>query len=384
MSVPIPPLTLGVEEEYQIIDPRTRNLHSYISEFLSQDQTRTARLNIRPELMQSQVEVGSHVCMNIQEVRQEVIRLRREVRTMAEDSGLKIAAASTHPFAKWEEQSITEGVRYRELLDDMQRVARGLLIFGMHVHVGFGDSHEAKDLMIEIMNQARYFVPHLLALSTSSPFWHGYNTGLKSYRSVVFEMLPRTGIPHSFNSWAEYKSYERTLEKVGSFGKRDPVAKIWWDIRPHPVFDTLEFRISDICTRVEECVCIAALFQAICAKLLKLRRNNMSWRHYRHMHITENKWRAVRYGIHGEMIDFGIEESVPFEALMDELLELLDDVVDELGSRQEVSYIGTILRDGTSADRQIAVYEQNGGDANREKALQAVVDHLIAETGEGV
>ncbi len=384
MSVPIPPLTLGVEEEYQIIDPRTRNLHSYISEFLSQDQTRTARLNIRPELMQSQVEVGSHVCMNIQEVRQEVIRLRREVRTMAEDSGLKIAAASTHPFAKWEEQSITEGVRYRELLDDMQRVARGLLIFGMHVHVGFGDSHEAKDLMIEIMNQARYFVPHLLALSTSSPFWHGYNTGLKSYRSVVFEMLPRTGIPHSFNSWAEYKSYERTLEKVGSFGKRDPVAKIWWDIRPHPVFDTLEFRISDICTRVEECVCIAALFQAICAKLLKLRRNNMSWRHYRHMHITENKWRAVRYGIHGEMIDFGIEESVPFEALMDELLELLDDVVDELGSRQEVSYIGTILRDGTSADRQIAVYEHNGGDANREKALQAVVDHLIAETGEGV
>jgi carboxylate-amine ligase len=384
MSVPIPPLTLGVEEEYQIIDPRTRNLHSYISEFLSQDQTRTARLNIRPELMQSQVEVGSHVCRNVQEVRQEVIRLRREVRAMAEESGLEIAAASTHPFAKWEEQSITEGARYRELLDDMQRVARGLLIFGMHVHVGFGDSPEAKDLMIEIMNQARYFVPHLLALSTSSPFWHGYNTGLKSYRSVVFEMLPRTGIPHSFSSWAEYKNYERTLEKVGSFGKRDPVAKIWWDIRPHPVFHTLEFRISDICTRVEECVCIAALFQAICAKLLKLRRNNMSWRHYRHMHITENKWRALRYGIDGEMIDFGIEESVPFEALMEELLELLDDVVDELDSRQEVTYIETILRQGTSADRQIAVYEQNGGDTNRDRALQAVVDHLIAETGEGV
>jgi carboxylate-amine ligase len=287
-------MTLGVEEEYQIIDPNTRNLHSYISEFLSQDKQRSKKLHLKPELMQSQVEVGSRVCRNVKEVRTEVVRLRREVFSLAEQNNLKIAAASTHPFARWEEQSITEGVRYRELLDDMQRVARGLLIFGMHVHVGFGGDQQSKDLMIEIMNQARYFIPHLLALSTSSPFWHGYNTGLKSYRSVVFEMLPRTGIPHSFHSWAEYKAYERTLEQVGSFGKRDPVAKIWWDIRPHPVFDTLEFRIADICTRVDECVCIAALFQAICAKLLKLRRNNMSWRQYRHMHITENKWRAVR------------------------------------------------------------------------------------------
>jgi len=233
------------------------------------------------------------------------------------------------------------------------------------------------------MNQARYFVPHLLALSTSSPFWHGYNTGLKSYRSVVFEMLPRTGIPHSFISWSEYKSYEKTLEKVGAFGKRDPVAKIWWDIRPHPVFDTLEFRIADICTKVEECVCIAALFQAICAKLVKLRRNNMAWRQYRHVHITENKWRALRYGIDGELIDFGKEESVPYHFLMEELLEILDDVVDELGSRQEVEYVRTILKEGTSADRQIRVYNSHGGDDNREEALKAVVDSLIAETKEG-
>lgn len=384
MSVPIPPLTLGVEEEYQIIDPETRNLHSYISEFLSQDEVRPARLNVKPELMQSQVEVGSHVCRNIREVRQEITRLRRSVVDMANENGLMIAAASTHPFASWEEQSITEGARYRELLDDMQRVARGLLIFGMHVHVGFGSDPESKDLMIEIMNQARYFVPHLLALSTSSPFWHGENTGLKSYRSVVFEMLPRTGIPHSFSSWAEYKSYERTLAKVGSFGKKDPVAKIWWDIRPHPVFDTLEFRIADICTRVDECICIAALFQAICAKLLKLRRNNLSWRHYRHMHISENKWRAVRYGIHGEMIDFGKEEAVPFHFLMEELLEIVDDVVDELGSRKEVEYIRTILRDGTSADRQLAVYKAHGGDDNRQEALKAVVDHLVMETKDGL
>jgi len=384
MSMMTPPLTLGVEEEYQIIDPDTRNLHAYISELLSQDESRPISLNLRPELMQSQVEVGSHVCRNIKEVRQEIIRLRRSVIEMAEENNLLIAAASTHPFAKWEEQTITEGVRYRELLDDMQRVARGLLIFGMHVHVGFGPEPEAKDLMIEIMNQIRYFIPHLLALSTSSPFWHGYNSGLKSYRSVVFEMLPRTGIPHTFNSWAEYKAFETTLEKVGSFGKQDPVAKIWWDIRPHPLFDTLEFRISDICTKIEEAVCVAALFQAICAKLIKIRNSNLSWRRYRHMHITENKWRALRYGIQGEMIDFGIEEAVPFHFLMEELLEFLDDVLDDLGSREEVDYVRTILKEGTSADRQIAVYNRQGRDANRREALKAVVDNLVAETREGL
>lgn len=386
MTVIMPPLTLGIEEEYQIIDPQSRNLHAYISEFLSQDMTRKKGLDLKPEFMQSQVEVGSHVCRNIKELRQEVYRLRRAVCEMGEEHGLEIAAASTHPFARWDEQSITEGARYRELLDDMRGVARRLLIFGMHVHVGFGhkDVPELKNLMIEVMNQARYFVPHLLALSTSSPFWHGKNTGLKSYRSIIFEMMPRTGIPHSFHSWAEYQSYEKTLMKVGSFGKRDPVAKIWWDIRPHPVFDTLEFRIADICTRVEEAICVAALFQAICAKLIKLRLNNLSWRNYRHMHATENKWRAVRYGVTGEMIDWGRQESVPFPVLMEELLEILDDVVDELDSREEVGYVRTILENGTSADRQVAIYEAHGGDDNREEALCAVVDSLIVETREGV
>ena len=384
MSVPTPPLTMGIEEEYQIIDPKSRNLHAYISELLSQDKQREVRLNLMPELMQSQVEVGSNVCQNIGEVRQEVIRLRRAVCELADENGVAIAAASTHPFARWDEQPITEGARYKELLDDMQGVAKRLLIFGMHVHVGFGSDVESKNLMIEIMNQARYFIPHLLALSTSSPFWHGRNTGLRSYRSVVFESLPRTGIPHSFNSWSEYQSYERTLSIVGAFGKSDTRAKIWWDIRPHPVFDTLEFRITDICTKVDEAICIAALFQAICAKLLKLRRQNMSWRQYRHMHITENKWRAVRYGINGELIDFGQQKSIPFPELMVELLELIDDVVDDLGSRQEVGYVHTILKNGTSADRQIATYLAHGGDDNREEALKAVVDHLVRETREGI
>lgn len=384
MSVPMQPLTLGIEEEYQIIDPETRDLRTYISELLTQDQVRAKKLDLKPELMQSQVEVGSRICRSVKEAKQEIIRLRRDVLELADENGLLIAAASTHPFARWEDQVITEGTRYRELLDDMQGVARQLLIFGMHVHVGFGEDTESRELLIGTMNQARYFIPHLLALSTSSPFWRGQATGLKSYRSVIFESLPRTGIPHSFQSWAEYKRFETMLERVGSFGKLDKRAKIWWDIRPHPVFPTLEFRITDICTTVDECICIAALFQAICAKLLKLRRQNMSWREYRHVHITENKWRAVRYGIDGELIDFGIEQSVPFSHLADELLELLEDVVDELDSREEVSYVHTILREGTSADRQLRVYREHGGDENREEALRAVVDYLVSETRRGV
>jgi carboxylate-amine ligase len=384
MAVPIQPLTLGIEEEYQIINSETRDLRTYISELLTQDQTRPKRLDLKPELMQSQVEVGSHICRNIKEARQEILRLRRDVLELADENGLKIAAASTHPFARWEDQIITEGTRYKELLDDMQGVARQLLIFGMHVHVGFGDDAESRELLIATMNQARYFIPHLLALSTSSPFWRGQNTGLKSYRSVIFESLPRTGIPHSFMSWADYQKYERMLERVGAFGKIDKRAKIWWDIRPHPVYSTLEFRISDICTSVDDCICIAALFQAICAKLLKLRQQNMSWRQYRHVHITENKWRAVRYGIDGELIDFGIEQSVPFPHLINELLELLDDVVDDLGSREEVEHARTILSEGTSADRQLRVYREHGGDENHDEAMRAVVDFLVEETKRGV
>ncbi len=384
MTVPMQPLTLGIEEEYQIIDPETRNLRTYISELLTQDQARPQKLDLKPELMQSQVEVGSRICKDITEAQGEISRLRREVLEMADQNGLKIAAASTHPFARWEDQIITEGTRYRELLDDMQGVARQLLIFGMHVHVGFNDDPSSRELLIAVMNQARYFIPHLLALSTSSPFWRGQNTGLKSYRSVIFESLPRTGIPHSFMSWSEYKRYEMMLERVGAFGKIDKRAKIWWDIRPHPVYSTLEFRISDICTNIDDCICIAALFQAICAKLLKLRRQNMGWRQYRHVHITENKWRAVRYGIDGELIDFGIEQSVAFPDLMMELLELIDDVVDDLGSRKEVEHVHSILKNGSSADKQLRVYQEHGGEENHDEAMRAVVDHLVAETSRGV
>lgn len=384
------PLTLGIEEEYQIIHPETRDLHSYVQEFLEQGRQVFPEGQLKPEFLQSQVEVGSYVCRNVQELRREIIRLRSNIGKLAYDNDLRIVAASTHPFAAWSDQDVTAGVRYRKLLDRLQGVAEQLLIFGMHIHIGFGESTVQQDLMIEIMNQLRYFLPHILALSTSSPFWQGKNTGLKSYRSVVFEMLPRTGIPQSFSSFSEFQEYIDLLGRVGSISEEDngfkpDPTKIWWDVRPHLKFGTLEIRIADICTKVDEAVCLAALIQALAAKLIKLRQQNQSWRTYRQHHIVENKWRAMRYGIEGKLIDFGKMEEVPMRFLAVELMELVDDVVDELGSREDVAYLDTILKHGTSADRQIRVYNQKLSQGSSEQeALEAVVDSLVEETMEGV
>lgn len=367
---PLPELTLGIEEEYQIIDPDTRELKSYIQELLDQGRL-VLHDQIKAEFLQSQVEVGSHICRNIKELRSEVVRLRRSICKLAEANGLQVAAASTHPFSSWLKQDQTIGERYTELQTNMAELARRMLIFGMHVHVGIDD----EELMIDVMNQSRYFMPHLLALSTSSPMWLGRDTGLKSYRTVIFESLPRTGLPPTFTSMADYRGFIDTLVKTRCI---DEPTKIWWDIRPHPKFPTLEFRISDICTRVDEVMCVAALLQALVAKLIKLRRNNQSWRHYRHALITENKWRAVRYGVEGKLIDFGKKAEVPVHFLTQELLELVDDVVDDLGSRKEVEYAHRILEHGSSADRQLLVHRETGGD------FEAVVDHIIAETQEGL
>jgi len=382
------PLTLGIEEEYQIIHPETRDLHSYVQKFLDQGKLIFPEEELKPEFMQSQIEVGSQVCRNVKEVRQEVIRLRQMVGLLAEKNGMQIAAASTHPFASWLNQDVNAGERYRDVLDRMRGVAERLLTFGMHVHVGFGEGVENQDRMIEIMNQLRYFLPHILALSTSSPFWQGRNTGLKSYRSVVFEMLPRTGIPAHFESYSEYQMFVDTLGQVGSAvdgeGKPD-ATKIWWDARPHPKFGTLEVRVSDICTSIDDAVAIAALIQALCAKLLQLRKDNMSWRRYRQHHIKENKWRAMRYGIHGKLIDFGKKEEVPMNFLALLIIDLVDSVVDDLDSRAEIEHIKTILQRGTSADRQVHVYQKALGDGTDEKgALIAVVDFLVEETMRGV
>jgi carboxylate-amine ligase len=361
--------TVGIEEEYQIIDPESRELTSYVQEFLEQGQ-HVLKDQIKPEFMQSQVEVGSKICQDMAEARAEVVRLRSTICDLAADNGLAVAAASTHPFSMWSEQDITIKERYAKQLAEMADLAKRLLIFGMHVHVGIED----KDLRIDIMDQARYFLPHLLVLSTSSPFWHGRNTGLKSYRSIIFENLPRSGPPPDFSSWSEYERFVDTLVKTGCI---EDATRIWWDIRPHPKFPTIEFRVTDICTKVDECICLAALIQAIVAKLLKLRQNNQSWRRYRHHLITENKWRAVRRGIDGKLLDFGKKQEVPVRDLVSELLELVDDVLDDLGSRKDVEYVNTILSEGTSADRQLAIYERTGD-------LRDVVDQLVAETKEGL
>jgi glutamate---cysteine ligase / carboxylate-amine ligase len=394
--MPTAPLTIGIEEEYQIVDPQTRELTSYVQQMMNRGRV-VLGAQLKPEFMQSQIEVGSHICRNVKEARQELIRLRRTVCEVADLAGAETAAALTPPFSRWQDQQISEGARYDDLVTEMKDAVRRLLIFGMHVHLGFGKTSEAFELMIEIQNQLRYFLPHILALTTSSPFWHGRDTGLKSYRSLVFENMPRSGIPPQFGSFSEYQNYVNILGKVGSLSRRadtlkptsdtgslgDPT-KIWWDARPHPDLGTLEVRICDICTSLDEAVAVAALIQSLVAKLIKLRNQNMSWRIYENRFIDENKWRAVRYGIDGKLIDFGAETEVPMRFLAQELLEFVDDVLDELGSRTEISYIKTIADEGTSADRQLRVYRRavNGGAEHRD-ALFAVVDHLIKETSEG-
>jgi carboxylate-amine ligase len=369
--------TLGIEEEFQIVDPKTRELRSHVSEMLEEGRMLLGE-KIKPEMIQSQIEVGTGICKNIQEARADISRLRSIISTLARKAGLEIVAASTHPISHWSEQKIFDDERYALLIQELQTVARSLLIFGLHVHVGINDKERA----IHIMNAARYFLPHVLALSTSSPFWMGHNTGLKSYRSEIFKQFPRTDIPDHFDSYGSFERYVDLLVKTGCI---DNGKKIWWDVRPHPFFPTLEFRVCDIPTRVDDTIAIAALFQDIVAKLNKLIDKNLGFRLYRRMLVQENKWRAVRYGLDGKMIDFGKQKEVPVRDLIRELLDFVDDVLDQLGSRQEVEHIYTILERGTSADEQLRVYHQaREAGADNRTALSAVVDRLMERTIENV
>ena len=364
-----PSLTLGIEEEYQIIDPETRELKSYITEILSGDSMILDE--VKPELHQSMVEIGSRVCRTPQELRGELVRLRGLVMDLAGKNGLVIAAAGTHPFSCWTKQEITPLERYIGVRQDLQDLAQQLLIFGTHIHIGIEDH----DFLIEAMNVSRYLLPHVLALSTSSPFWQARRTGLKSYRSIVFRNFPRTGVPPILDSYGDYEELLGVLVTTGCVPNG---SKIWWDARPHHAYPTLEFRVCDVCTRVEEAVCLASILQAIVAKIWKLRRDNLTFRLYPSALIEENKWRAVRFGLDGNMIDFGKEQEQPARELITEMLEwFVDDVVDELGSRREVEYAFEIMRGGTSADRQLATYERTGD-------LRGVVDRLVSETAEGV
>ena len=365
-----PSLTIGIEEEYQIIDPQTRELRSYISEILEEGRL-ILREQVKPELHQSIVEVGSNVCQTPAELREELVRLRRTIMDLAGKNGLRIAAAGTHPFSSWMQQDITPMERYSGVKQDMQELAQRLLIFGTHVHIGIED----REFLIDAMNVVRYLLPHMLCLTASSPFWMGRNTGLKSYRSVIFRNFPRSGIPRAFTSWSDFQYFVDTLVATNTIPDG---TKIWWDVRPNWSYPTLEFRICDVCTRVEEAVCVAAIFQAIIAKLWKLRRDNLTFRVYPFDLIEENKWRAVRYGLDGKLIDFGKQAELPTRDLLRELIEwFIADVVDELGSRQEIEYVYHIMEEGSSADRQLATFARTGD-------LNAVVDQLIAESAEGV
>jgi carboxylate-amine ligase len=365
-----PSLTIGIEEEYQTIDPETRDLRSHIQmEILPKAKMKVAE-KVKPEMHQAVVEVGSKVCRDIKEAREDMVALRREMISLASENGLLLGSASTHPFADWKVQEIYPDDRYRQVVEDMQLVARANLVFGLHVHVGIEDRNTA----IHIMNSMRYFLPHILALSTNSPFWLGMETGFKSYRCKVFERFPRTGIPDVFANWADYETFINLLIKTNCI---DNGKKVWWDIRPHPFFETLEVRVCDIPMRLDETLAIAALIQATAAMLWKLHASNKSYRIYGRALISENKFRACRYGLDGKLIDFGKEEELPTKKLMLEYLHMIDEVVDELGSRDEIDYIHEMLKMGTGADRQLRVFHETGD-------LKKVVDYIVEETKVGI
>jgi len=366
-----PAFTLGVEEEFQILDPETRELRSHVQEILDEGKI-LLKERVKPEMHQSVIEIGTGICKNIAEVRQDVGEMRTEIIRLARKNGMRVASAGTHPFSNWADQKIFPDPRYDSVVQEMQLLARANLIFGLHVHVGIKD----RSLAFQIMNEALYFLPHMLALSTNSPFWLGRNSGLKSFRTKVFDRFPRTSIPEYFDTPAEFDEFVRILVKTNSI---DNGKKIWWDVRPHPFFETIEFRVCDVPMRLDETLTLAALFQAICVKLYKLRLQNLGFRRYRRALILENKWRASRWGIEGKLIDFGKEIEVPFGELVAEMLEFVDDVVDELGSRHEVfDGVKWILENGTGADRQLRVWDATGGD------LKKVVDYICEETSYGL
>jgi carboxylate-amine ligase len=363
--------TLGIEEEFQIVHPETRELHSYVSKLLEEGREHALlRERVRPEMHQSVVETGTGICRDIKQARDEICELRANLNELAVKNGLRIVAAGTHPFSDWKKQEITEGERYKVIVEDLQDVARANLIFGLHVHVGIKD----REVAMAMANQVRYFLPHILALSTSSPFWLGRNTGLKSIRSEIFKRFPRTGIPGEFDSYVHFQRYVDLLVKTGCI---DNAKKIWWDVRAHPFFDTVEVRVCDMTTRIDDTVAIAALIQALMGKLYLLYRRNQGWRSYARELIEENKWRAVRYGLDGQLIDFGKQEQFPIRHLVEELLEFVGESAEIFKSHSDLERIRTLMKEGSSADRQLRVFEET-------KSYHAVVDDLIEQSKMGV
>lgn len=380
MSLREPSFTLGIEEEYLLVDKTSRDLVGDPPKELLSDCEEALREiggQVSPEFMRSQIEVGTRVCKSIKEARHEVARLRAAIAEIAGRYGFAPIAASTHPFAHWDAQRHTDKERYNIIVADLQMIAQRMLISGMHVHVGIEDD----DLRIDIMNQASYFLPHLLALSTSSPFWRGRQTGLKSYRMSIFDELPRTGLPEHFSSYAEF---QRTVDVLVNAKLIEDGTKIWWDMRPSSRFPTLEMRVTDICPLLDDGIAIAAVFLCICRMMYRLRGLNQRWRSYSPFLIMENRWRAQRYGVTNGLIDFGKSELVPFRDLLDEILALIREDAEALNCRVEVEHTRLIVERGTSAERQVAAYEAAIAAGRKDsEALQAVVDLLIEETVRG-
>lgn len=353
--------TLGIEEEYMVMDPQTRELKSHQQRIVQEGQ-KLFQDKVKAEMHQAVVEVGTDICKDVDEAFTDVANLRKTIQEIADGLGLWMGASGTHPFSHWEKQLITEHARYSEIVNELQEAARSNLIFGLHVHVGM----DTREMAIHIANSARYFLPHIFSLSTNSPFWEGRKTGYKSFRTKVFEKFPRTGIPDHFSSIEDYDNYVKLLIKTNCI---DNAKKIWWDLRVHPFFNTVEFRICDIPMTVQETISIAALFQALCAKLYKLRSQNMNFIQYSRALINENKFRASRYGIDGTLIDFGKESEVNTRVLLFELLDFVDDVVPHLGSRHALNHVHQMLEQGTGADRQLKVYAETG-------RLESVSDYI--------
>ena len=370
--------TIGVEEEYLLVDKETRALVIDPPATLMAEAEEKCGSQVTSELLRSQIEIGSKVCNGVQEVREDLAFLRSNIIEVADRHGLAPIAASTHPFSSWTEQKHTQKERYDDLTHEMQGAARRLVIGGMHVHVGIDDD----ELRIDLMNQLSYFLPHLLALSCSSPFWNGRDTGLKCYRLTIFDALPRTGLPERFASWAEYQRHINILMAAGLI---EDSTKIWWDLRPSAKFPTIETRIMDVCTRLDDTIALVSLLVCILRMLYRLRRRNQRWRIYTPMLIRENRWRAMRYSFDEGMIDLAKGNIVPFEALMDEMLSLVSEDASVLGCEKEISHIRQILSRGTSAHRQLKDYElERANGTSVEDSLKAVVDTLIADTAEGL
>jgi len=361
--------TLGVEEEYMVLDPETRELKSHEQKIVHEGQ-KVIKDKVKAEMHQAVVEVGTDICADADEAWQDVAALRKTISEIAGGLGFAMGAAGTHPFSHWESQLITDHIRYNELVNELQEAARSNLIFGLHVHVGM----ENREMANHIANSTRYFLPHIYALSTNSPFWEGRLTGYKSFRTKVFDKFPRTGIPEAFDSIEAYENYVKLLVKTNCI---DNAKKIWWDLRVHPFFNTVEFRICDIPLTVDETITIATLFQAVCARIYLLRSKNLNFIQYSRALLNENKWRASRYGIDGRMIDFGKEEEVNTRALLYGLLDFIDPVIDHLGSRHRLAHIHKILENGTGADRQLKIFEES-------KNLVSVVDYIRQQFLAGV